>query len=81
MLWMILIGLIIGIVARFLMPGRDPGGILTTIVLGIIGSALAGWLGVGMGVYTPGQPAGFIASVLGAMLILWAYRALRGRAV
>jgi uncharacterized membrane protein YeaQ/YmgE (transglycosylase-associated protein family) len=70
----LIIGLIIGAVAKLLMPGRDPGGCLITILLGIAGALVAGYLGRAVGWYEPGEPAGFIASVIGAMLILLLYR-------
>jgi uncharacterized membrane protein YeaQ/YmgE (transglycosylase-associated protein family) len=60
LLYTILIGLVIGVVAKFLMPGRDPGGCIITILLGIAGSFVASYLGQAMGWYAPGQPAGFI---------------------
>jgi uncharacterized membrane protein YeaQ/YmgE (transglycosylase-associated protein family) len=78
-LWMILVGLAVGALAKLLMPGRDPGGIFITIGLGIAGSLIAGFLGRALNWYEPGQGAGFIASVLGAMLLLGIYRAIRGR--
>ena len=74
MLWTILIGLLIGIVAKFLMPGRDPGGFILTIILGIAGSATANWLGINAGIYRDGEVAGFIGSVIGAMILLAIYR-------
>jgi len=70
----LVIGLIVGAVAKLLMPGRDPGGCLVTILLGIAGALIAGYLGRVIGWYEPGAPAGFIASVNGAMLILLLYR-------
>jgi len=70
----LVIGLIVGAVAKLLMPGRDPGGCLVTILLGIAGALIAGYLGRVIGWYEPGAPAGFIASVIGAMLILLLYR-------
>jgi len=70
----LVIGLIIGAVAKLLMPGRDPGGCLVTILLGIAGALVAGYLGRAIGWYEPGEPSGFIASVIGAMLILLLYR-------
>lgn len=73
------IGLFIGILAKFLMPGRDPGGFLITALLGIAGSVIANVIGSSMGYYREGQPAGFIASVIGAMLLLGIYRAFAGR--
>ena len=76
---MLLIGLAVGAVAKLLMPGRDPGGFIVTIVLGIAGAFVAGYLGRAIGWYGPGQAAGFIASVLGAMLLLLVYRMVVGR--
>jgi len=73
-LWMILIGLIIGAVAKLLMPGRDPGGFIITILLGIAGALVAGFLGRLVGWYAPDEPAGFIASIAGAMVLLFLYR-------
>jgi uncharacterized membrane protein YeaQ/YmgE (transglycosylase-associated protein family) len=70
----LVIGLIIGAVAKLLVPGRDPGGCLITILLGIAGALMAGYLGRAVDWYEPGEPAGFIASVIGAMLILLLYR-------
>ena len=74
-IWMIIIGLIVGAVAKLLMPGRDPGGIIVTIILGILGSIVGGFL---LGLLLPGrsatEPAGLIGAVLGAMLLLWIYR-------
>ncbi len=75
----LVIGLIVGVIAKLLMPGRDPGGCLITILLGIAGAFVAGFLGRAIGWYGPGQPAGFIASVIGAMLVLLVYRFIRGR--
>lgn len=72
----IIIGLIVGAIAKLLMPGRDPGGWVISILLGLGGSLLAGWLGRAMGWYAPGEPAGFIFSILGAILILLGYRAV-----
>ena len=79
LLWTLLIGLIVGIVAKFLMPGKDPGGFIITAVLGIAGAFLAHAIGRSMGWYAEGEPAGFLASVAGAILLLIAYRALVGR--
>ena len=74
--WILLIGLVVGAVAKLLMPGKDPGGCLITILLGIAGAVVASFLGKAIGWYQPGEPAGFIASVLGAMLLLLLYRLL-----
>ena len=70
----IITGLIVGAIAKLLMPGRDPGGWIITILLGIAGAAVAAWIGHSVGWYRPEQPVGFIASVLGAMVLLLAYR-------
>jgi uncharacterized membrane protein YeaQ/YmgE (transglycosylase-associated protein family) len=78
-LWAIVIGFIVGLVAKFLMPGRDPGGFIVTTVVGIVGAVLATWIGRMAGWYSEGQSAGFIASVLGAILLLAIYRAVAGR--
>lgn len=80
MLWSIIIGLFVGLVARFLMPGRDPMGFILTAVLGVVGAFVASFIGQSLGWYGPGQPAGFIAAVLGAMLILLVYRMTLKRA-
>ena len=80
-LWMIIVGLIVGAIAKLLMPGRDPGGFIITMLLGIGGSVLAGLLGRSVGWYTQGEPVGFIASVLGAIILLGIYRAVVGRNV
>jgi uncharacterized membrane protein YeaQ/YmgE (transglycosylase-associated protein family) len=71
---MLLIGLVVGAVAKLLMPGNDPGGIGVTILLGLAGSIVAGFLGRLLGLYAEGETAGFIASILGAILLLWLYR-------
>jgi uncharacterized membrane protein YeaQ/YmgE (transglycosylase-associated protein family) len=73
-LYTLLIGLVIGVLAKLVMPGRDPGGIIITIVLGIAGSMLAGFIGREMHWYANNQGAGFLASIVGAMLLLAAYR-------
>lgn len=77
----IIIGLIVGAIAKLLMPGRDPGGWIITILLGLAGSILAGYLGRAMGWYQEGQPAGFIASIFGAIVILAVYRLIIGKRV
>jgi uncharacterized membrane protein YeaQ/YmgE (transglycosylase-associated protein family) len=76
-LWVALIGLLIGAVAKFLMPGKDPGGIIITMLLGIAGSVIATWLGRVMGMYGPEQSAGFIMSVSGAIILLAIYHMFR----
>jgi len=72
-IWAIVIGLLVGIVAKFLMPGRDPGGFIVTAILGIVGAVVATFLGQALGIYAAGQSAGFIASVIGAVLVLFIY--------
>ncbi len=76
---MLFIGLIVGAVAKLLMPGKDPGGFFITILLGITGAFLAGFLGQAVGWYRDGEPAGFIASVIGSMILLGVYRLVVGR--
>jgi len=75
----IVIGLVVGILAKVLMPGDDPGGFIITTLLGIGGAFLARFIGQQLGWYGPGEAAGFIASVAGAILILLLYRMLFGR--
>ncbi len=77
MLWTIVIGLVAGILAKFLMPGRDPGGFILTILLGIAGALVATFLGKMAGWYKEGESAGFIAATLGAILILFIYHKTR----
>lgn len=72
--WMCIIGLVAGALAKLIMPGKDPGGIIITILLGIAGSLVAGFLGRALGLYQPGQGAGLIMSVLGAIVLLGVYR-------
>jgi uncharacterized membrane protein YeaQ/YmgE (transglycosylase-associated protein family) len=78
-IWAIIIGLIVGALAKFIMPGKDPGGIIVTILLGIAGSLIATFLGRTLGWYREGQSAGFIMSLLGAILLLWIYRMVVAR--
>ena len=75
----IIIGLLAGLVAKFLMPGRDPGGFIITIVLGIVGAFVATWLGQTIGWYEEGEAAGFIGAVVGAIIVLAVYRLIAGR--
>lgn len=70
---MIVSGLIIGVIAKLLMPGRDPGGFIITILLGIAGMFLGGYVGRALGWYKPGQPAGWIVSILAALILLALY--------
>ena len=76
-IWMCLIGLIAGALAKLIMPGRDPGGILITMLLGIAGAVVAGFLGRALGWYAEGEGAGLIMSVVGAILLLALYRMLK----
>jgi uncharacterized membrane protein YeaQ/YmgE (transglycosylase-associated protein family) len=78
-IWAIIIGFIVGLVAKFLMPGRDPGGFIVTTLLGIVGALVATFLGQAMGLYAAGQSAGFIASVIGAIIVLAIYHMVRRR--
>jgi uncharacterized membrane protein YeaQ/YmgE (transglycosylase-associated protein family) len=78
----ILFGLVVGIIAKFIMPGRDPGGIIMTIILGIVGALIGGYIGQALHLYGPGEPAGFVGATLGAILVLFIYRmATRNRVV
>jgi uncharacterized membrane protein YeaQ/YmgE (transglycosylase-associated protein family) len=78
MIWSLLVGLVIGVIAKMLMPGKDPGGFFVTALLGVAGSAIAHFIGVQAGMYREGEPAGMIASIIGAIVILAAYRAVTG---
>jgi uncharacterized membrane protein YeaQ/YmgE (transglycosylase-associated protein family) len=73
LLWLVF-GLVVGIVAKLIMPGNDPGGIVLTMVLGIVGAMLGGWIGRVMGLYREGDAAGFIMAVVGAVVVLGIYR-------
>lgn len=76
---LIVAGLIIGVIAKLLMPGRDPGGFIITILLGIGGMFLGGFIGRALGLYKPGESAGWIVSILGALLLLVLYHLMFGR--
>ncbi|WP_207459864.1 GlsB/YeaQ/YmgE family stress response membrane protein [Azospirillum sp. SYSU D00513] len=78
-LWTIIIGFIAGVIAKFLMPGRDPGGFIITTLLGIAGAFVATYLGEAVGWYRAGEGAGFIGAVVGAVIILAIYRMVAGR--
>ena len=80
-LWMLIIGLFIGAIAKLIMPGKDPGGIIVTMLIGMAGALIAGFLGRAVGWYQEGEAAGFIASVIGAILLLIGYRMVVGRRV
>ena len=75
----IIIGGIAGLIAKLLMPGRDPGGCIITILLGIAGALIAGWIGHAIGWYRTGEGAGFIAAIVGAIILLVIYRLIAGR--
>lgn len=78
-IWTIIIGFLAGLIAKFLMPGRDPGGFIVTTLLGIAGAFVATYLGAAVGWYRPGEGAGFIGAVLGAIILLVLYRLFVGR--
>lgn len=79
-IWTLIIGLIVGAIAKLLMPGKDPGGIIITMLLGVAGAFLAGVLGRALGWYTnPASGPGIIASIIGAMILLLLYRLFTGR--
>lgn len=78
---LILFGLVVGVVAKLLMPGRDPGGFIVTILLGIAGAVLGGYIGRLLGFYGPGEGAGFLMALLGAILLLAIYRVTLSRRV
>lgn len=75
----VLFGLVVGALAKLVMPGRDPGGIIVTILLGIVGALVGGFLGRALGLYQPGEPAGFVGAFVGAILLLLIYRMAIGR--
>jgi len=70
----VLFGLVIGAIAKLLMPGKDPGGIIVTILLGIAGAVLGGFAGRALGFYGPGEAAGWLMALLGSVILLWIYR-------
>ncbi|HYD47783.1 MAG TPA: GlsB/YeaQ/YmgE family stress response membrane protein [Terriglobales bacterium] len=77
LIWIVIIGAIVGALAKLLMPGDDPGGFIITALIGIAGAMIATFLGRALGWYQPDEAAGFIASVVGAILILFAYNRLK----
>ena len=79
MIWTLIVGLVVGAIAKMLMPGKDPGGFIITMILGIVGAMLAHFVGQGLGWYGENEPAGFIASIIGAVAILAIYRAVVSR--
>jgi len=78
-LWMLIIGLVVGALAKLVMPGKDPGGVFVTILIGVAGALIAGFLGRSLGWYGEGEGAGFIASLIGAVILLAGYRMIVGR--
>ncbi|MXP64921.1 GlsB/YeaQ/YmgE family stress response membrane protein [Roseomonas sp. M0104] len=78
-IWTIIIGFVAGIIAKFLMPGRDPGGFIITTLLGIVGAVVATYLGQAVGWYRADEGAGFIGAIVGAVIVLAIYRMVRGR--
>jgi uncharacterized membrane protein YeaQ/YmgE (transglycosylase-associated protein family) len=78
-LWMLIIGLVIGALAKLVMPGKDPGGVIITMLLGVAGSLIAGFLGRSLGWYQTGESAGFLASIIGAIILLAGYRMVISR--
>ena len=74
-----LFGLIVGALVKLAMPGRDPGGIIVTMLIGIAGAVLGGWIGRAMNLYGPNEAAGFVMSFIGAVFLLWIYRLMVGR--
>jgi uncharacterized membrane protein YeaQ/YmgE (transglycosylase-associated protein family) len=78
-IWMLLIGLLVGAFAKLIMPGKDPGGVFVTMLLGVAGALVAGFIGRMLGLYASGQRAGWIMSVLGAILLLALYRLITHR--
>jgi uncharacterized membrane protein YeaQ/YmgE (transglycosylase-associated protein family) len=79
-LWTLLLGLIVGIIAKFIYPGRESMGWIMTIILGIAGSFVATYLGKLVGIYQPGQAAGFIGAIVGALILLFIYNLIKRRA-
>lgn len=75
----LIVGLIVGALAKFVMPGKDPGGFIITILLGVAGAFVGGWLGHALGWYGAGEGPGIIVSVIGAVILLAIYRAVIGR--
>ena len=75
----ILFGLVVGVVGKLLTPGRDPGGFILTVLLGVAGALLGGFLGQSLGFYQQGEPAGFVMAVLGSIVLLLLYRFFAGR--
>ena len=77
----IVFGLVIGALAKLVMPGKDPGGVIVTMLLGVVGALLGGFIGQATGMYAEGQPAGWFMALIGAVLLLWLYRMAFARRV
>jgi uncharacterized membrane protein YeaQ/YmgE (transglycosylase-associated protein family) len=77
----IFFGLVVGIIGKLLMPGRDPGGFIITIILGIVGALVGGFLGRVLGVYREGDPVGFVMAIIGSIILLVLYRMFASRSV
>lgn len=78
-LWIILVGFVVGVLARLIKPGKQDIGIILTVVLGIVGALFAGWIGRLLGWYAEGEKVGFIASLIGAIVILFIAEAVNGK--
>lgn len=78
-LWTLIIGLVVGAIAKLLMPGKDPGGFIITMLLGVAGAFVATFLGQALGWYSAGEGAGFIGAVVGAVILLIIYRMIKKR--
>ncbi len=78
LIWAIVIGFVVGLLARFLMPGRDPAGFIVTALLGIAGSLVATWIGRISGIYATNEAAGFVGALIGALIVLFIYNRVRG---
>lgn len=81
LIWAAIVGLVVGALAKLIMPGKDAGGVIVTSLLGIAGSVVGNMIGSALGLYAPGEAAGFIMSLVGALFLLWVYRMLTARAV
>ena len=76
----IVIGFIVGLLAKLVMPGRDPGGFIVTVAIGVVGALVGGFLGRLLGIYHEGDPVGFVMAVIGSIVLLWIYRRTGGAA-